>query len=73
MRYLIYLILGWIVWSWIKRKLLPSPSATDQTQIATEMVACAVCSLHLPRAEAVVAKGVVYCSQEHQQQAAQLK
>ncbi|NML43006.1 hypothetical protein HHL11_04530 [Ramlibacter sp. G-1-2-2] len=33
-----------------------------------DMVCCPVCSVHLPRSDAVAgAKGVFYCSQEHRQ------
>lgn len=39
----------------------PAPGADPQ-----EMIACPVCGLHLPRADAVTdGKGLAYCSQEH--------
>jgi uncharacterized protein len=42
-----------------------------QPQIsATEVVACAVCQVHLPRSEALAGPGGVYCSAAHRQQAA---
>jgi uncharacterized protein len=34
-----------------------------------EMVSCAQCGLHLPKAESVAGKRAVYCSLEHQRQA----
>ena len=32
---------------------------------AESMVACAGCGVHLPRSEAMLAKGRFYCSEEH--------
>ena len=36
---------------------------------ATEMVACAVCEVHLPLAEALPGRGGFYCSAAHRKQA----
>ena len=36
---------------------------------ATEIVACALCRVHLPRSEALAGPGGVYCSAAHRQQA----
>ena len=36
---------------------------------ATEIVACQVCQVHLPRSEALSGAHGVYCSTEHRQQA----
>lgn len=36
---------------------------------ATEIVACAVCRVHLPRTEALSGKHGLYCSVAHRQQA----
>ena len=36
---------------------------------ATEIVACQVCRVHLPRSEALSGAHGVYCSAEHRQQA----
>lgn len=46
-----------------------SPAPARQTQLPTEMVACAVCHVHLPRSEALVGPGGLYCSAAHRQQA----
>lgn len=35
----------------------------------TEMVACEVCGLHLPKSEALIAGKGVYCSDAHRRQA----
>jgi uncharacterized protein len=41
----------------------PAPPPAGQPQ---DMVQCPVCSLHLPRGEALIgADGLAYCSQEH--------
>ncbi|MES1978947.1 MAG: PP0621 family protein [Pseudomonadota bacterium] len=37
--------------------------------IATEIVACDVCQVHLPRSEALTGPKGVYCSAAHRQQA----
>jgi uncharacterized protein len=37
--------------------------------LPTEIVACDVCHVHLPRAEALTGPGGVYCSAAHRQQA----
>jgi uncharacterized protein len=36
---------------------------------ATEIVACGVCHVHLPRTEALIGPGGVYCSAAHRRQA----
>ncbi len=42
------------------------PKSADSVQ---EMVSCAQCGLHLPKAEAVTGKRALYCTLEHQRQA----
>ena len=37
--------------------------------LPTEIVACDVCHVHLPRSEALTGPGGVYCSAAHRQQA----
>ena len=39
--------------------------------VPTEIVACDVCHVHLPRAEALISSNGVYCSTAHRQQAGQ--
>lgn len=44
----------------------PKPPAAPQPGGPHDMVSCPVCSVHLPRSEAVVGEdGLLYCSQEH--------
>ncbi|MES2942262.1 MAG: PP0621 family protein [Pseudomonadota bacterium] len=45
------------------------PDPARQAQLPTEMVACAVCHVHLPRSEALVGPNGLYCSAAHRQQA----
>lgn len=42
---------------------------TTQLPPATEIVACDVCHVHLPRSEALTGPGGVYCSIAHRRQA----
>lgn len=46
------------------------PAGRRPPQIAaTEIVACDVCHVHLPRSEALTGPGGVYCSESHRRQA----
>ncbi|NQW94602.1 MAG: hypothetical protein HQ446_11355 [Polaromonas sp.] len=42
---------------------------TDSSIKATEIVACEVCRVHLPRNEALTGSRGLYCSTDHRQQA----
>jgi uncharacterized protein len=74
MKYLVLLavlVIAYMVWrsNRIERGGSPprGPAAGPGPQ---EMVACPVCGLHLPRADAVTGNdGLPYCSQEHRQRA----
>lgn len=46
----------------------PSRRPTPPPGLPTEIVACDVCQVHLPRAEALTGPGGVYCSAAHRQQ-----
>ena len=44
----------------------PPPAAPPASGLPQDMVQCPVCSLHLPRGEALIGSdGKTYCSQEH--------
>jgi len=46
------------------------PSPPHQATEVTEMVACEVCQVHLPRSEALIGpRGGIYCSDAHRRQA----
>ncbi len=46
----------------------PGPGRQPPLQVQ-DMVSCAHCGVHLPKAESVTGKRAVYCSLEHQRQA----
>jgi len=67
------LILGLVlvvIWLWrsSRKKMASPPAARAQVAKSTEVVACAVCSVHLPRTDAVAGKHGLYCSAAHRQQ-----
>lgn len=49
----------------------PKPQTKSRTRKlpATEIVACDVCAVHLPQAEALIGGHGVYCSDAHRRQA----
>ncbi|WP_332777295.1 PP0621 family protein [Polaromonas sp.] len=51
-----------------RRTSRPDTRPGPPTQ-ATEMVACDVCAVHLPRSEALIGRRGIYCSDAHRQQA----
>ena len=65
------LVVFWL-WRSNRQKMTRPPAAsaraTPITQ-TTEVVACAVCNVHLPRTEALAGKHGLYCSAAHRQQA----
>jgi uncharacterized protein len=73
MKYLVLiavLVIAYLVWrnNRIERRGGPAPGTRGPARESgpQEMIACAVCGLHLPRADAVTgSNGVLYCSQEH--------
>jgi uncharacterized protein len=65
---LIVLILLAVVVVWLIRKALRASASAKEDVSRTlkgELVTCARCGLHLPRAEARTAEGRLYCSDEH--------
>jgi uncharacterized protein len=65
---LIVLILLVVFAVWLIRRALRG-STTGKTQgkppVQGDLVACARCGVHLPRAEAHLAAGLLYCGEEH--------
>lgn len=49
-----------------QRPASPQPGSAAKT---TEIVACELCHVHLPRSEALTGGRGLYCSSEHRQQA----
>jgi uncharacterized protein len=75
MKYLIVIALALVVvWIWRSNRRAgqadrqPRQSA-PLDKPATEVVACAVCAVHLPRADALPGGQGFYCSDAHRQQA----
>lgn len=72
-KFLLFLLLAWVVWRWWQaRNLASSKAEAPPAPRAPEaMVRCAVCGVHLPASEAVLASsaavqaGRTYCSQAH--------
>jgi len=50
---------------WLVRRALRAPQDRSPGQGQGELVRCAHCGVHLPRAEAREAAGTLYCSEEH--------
>lgn len=61
---LILLLLVLVIW-WIARLRAPRPPRRNAAPRPQEIVACAHCGLHLPRADAVSGSGGLYCSEAH--------
>lgn len=78
MKYLLVITLVMVgLWLWRNNRRTDSHQAnknsarrpTPPPGLPTEIVACDVCHVHLPRSEALTGPGGVYCSAEHRQQA----
>jgi len=73
MKYILVLIVI-ILGCWLWRRSAVAPSARkksvslSRTEAMQVMVQCKVCSVHFPYAEAVIDRGMVFCSQAHLQQ-----
>jgi uncharacterized protein len=64
---LIVLILLVVLAVWLIRRALRASSTSSQKPgpIQQDLVSCARCGMHLPRAEAREAGGRLYCGEEH--------
>jgi uncharacterized protein len=78
MKYLLVILLILVVfWLWQYERrgqknpaTRPPPSSPGQGGGPTEIVACSVCQVHLPRTEALIGRGArPYCSDAHRRQA----
>lgn len=80
MKYLLVLALAGVVfWLWrhdrAAEKRDAASARSDRSRPAakeakiTEMVACDVCQVHLPRSEALIGSRGIYCSDAHRRQA----
>lgn len=81
MKYLLILVLTLaVIWLWqgkrraaladkARRQKTPPPAGTGHPLATTEIIACDVCGVHLPRTEALAGGRGVYCSEAHRRQA----
>jgi uncharacterized protein len=80
MKYLLVTALAVLVfWLWrhnrqaekdaAQREKTTRPRPAAKSVQATEVVACDVCQVHLPRSEAVTGRKGLYCSEAHRRQA----
>ncbi|MFC5520447.1 PP0621 family protein [Polaromonas jejuensis] len=78
MKYLLVTALILVVfWLWRHNRQVerdeaarPQPrKPSSQAGAATEVVACSVCQVHLPRSEALIGAKGIYCSEAHRRQA----
>ena len=78
MKYLLVILLVLVVF-WIWRSGRPSQKKAAQPgrrhgkpseeKEITEMVACGVCHVHLPKSEALIGRDGFYCSEAHRREA----
>jgi uncharacterized protein len=81
MKYLLILVLALaVIWLWqgkrraaladkARRQKAQQPAGTSGPLPATEIIACDVCGVHLPRTEALAGGRGNYCSEAHRRQA----
>jgi len=65
---LLTLVVLVVVAVWLIRKAFRAvnpPDAAQNKPIQQDLVRCARCGVHLPRSEARLADGQLYCSEEH--------
>jgi uncharacterized protein len=65
---LIVLIILVVLAVWLVRRALRPPAQKPQAgkpESGGELVRCAHCGVHLPRSEARMLEGGLYCSEEH--------
>ena len=76
MKYLLVIVLALVVlWLWRSNRRTgqpdrpPAPPVDRPGKPATEVVACVVCDVHLPRSDALPGGKGFYCSDAHRRQA----
>ena len=62
---LIVLILLVVLAVWLIRRALRGSKTRNKPPLQGDLVACARCGVHLPRAEAHPAGGLLFCGEEH--------
>lgn len=76
MKYLLVAALLLVVfWLWSHKRRIEKndaarpPAGSGKQTAITEVVACDVCQVHLPRSEALIGAKGIYCSDAHRRQA----
>ena len=78
MKYFLVILLVFVVfWLWSHNRRIEKKQADDARRprqagpknALTEIVACDVCQVHLPRSDALIGNKGVYCSDAHRRQA----
>lgn len=76
MKYLIVLaLICGVFWLWRHNRLAekdaarPPPQRPSAGNGVTEMVACDVCHVHLPKSDALIGSKGIYCCDAHRRQA----
>lgn len=78
MKYLLVTVFVLVIfWLWSHNRRMekkqaadaPPPTRPGDKVVLTEMVACDVCHVHLPRFEALIGSKGIYCSDAHRRQA----
>lgn len=70
---LFFVALGAVAYAWFKSQNHkqvghgPGPEKGDSNAVE-DMVRCQVCGINLPRSEALLSRGRIYCCDEHRQQ-----
>jgi uncharacterized protein len=64
MRFIVLVLLV-VLAVWLIRRALRGPKTQVKPPLQGDLVACARCGVHLPRAEAHLADGLLYCGAEH--------
>ena len=62
---LIVLILLVVLAVWLIRRALRATQPKERPPLQGDLVACARCGVHLPRSEARLADGKLFCGEEH--------
>ena len=67
---LLLILLGFVAVSWFKSQNRPRRDLgrQDDRPEVEDMVRCKVCGINLPRSEALMSRGRIYCCDEHRQQ-----
>ncbi|MCE9632984.1 MAG: preprotein translocase subunit YajC [Methylophilales bacterium] len=61
-KFLLFALIAWLIIKLLKRQQRPNPPPAEKTD---DMVACAVCAVHIPKSEAISSQTLFYCSEAH--------